>query len=65
MTVQACPKCGANEIGKGKQNSYANMFPVGKMSLGSEIEHLLCTNCGYIIESYVKSPRKFKGTMKA
>ena len=65
MTVQACPKCGANEIGKGKQNSYANMFPVGKMSLGSEIEHLLCMNCGYIIESYVKNPRKFKGTMKS
>ena len=65
MTVQACPKCRSSEFGKGKQNGNANMFPVGKMSLGSEIEHLLCTNCGYIIESYVKSPGKFKGTMKS
>jgi len=65
MTVQACPKCRSSELGKGKQNEYAYMFPVGKMSFGSEIEHLICTSCGYIIESYVKNPKKFKGTMKS
>ena len=63
MTVQACPKCRSSKFGKGQQNGHAYMFPVGKMSFGSKIEHLLCTDCGYIIESYVNNPRKFKGTM--
>ena len=64
MTVHSCPKCGASEFGKGKQNGYAFMYPAGKMSLGSKIEHLICISCGFIIESYVKNPRKFKGTIK-
>lgn len=64
MIVHACPKCGADKFGKGKQNGHASMIPIGKMSFGSEIEHIICISCGFIIESYVKSPKKFKGTMK-
>ncbi|WP_270182097.1 transcription initiation factor TFIIIB [Alkalihalobacillus sp. CinArs1] len=59
-----CPKCGGTDLGKGKHSGYAVMTPMRrKLSLGSEIEHLLCTDCGFIIESYVKNPEKFKNTL--
>ncbi|UOQ45593.1 transcription initiation factor TFIIIB [Halobacillus salinarum] len=56
-----CPKCGSRELGKGKHSGYAVMVPSEKaLSLGSDIEYILCTDCGLIIESYVKKPEKFK-----
>ncbi|MHC0036921.1 transcription initiation factor TFIIIB [Pseudoneobacillus sp. C159] len=58
-----CPKCGSKELGRGQHRSYAVMSPVNKMSFGSDIEYLICTECGYIIEGYVKKPEKFKGTL--
>ncbi|WP_449536334.1 transcription initiation factor TFIIIB [Ferdinandcohnia sp. Marseille-Q9671] len=58
-----CPKCGGNELGRGKQSGYAAMYPENKMSLGSEVEYIICTECGLIIESYVRKPEKFKGTL--
>ncbi|UOQ86538.1 transcription initiation factor TFIIIB [Gracilibacillus salinarum] len=61
--ASSCPKCGETELGIGKQNGYAAVVPVNKMSFGSDIEYLLCTNCGFIIESYVTKPDKFKGTI--
>lgn len=58
---EQCPKCGCNEIGKGKQNGDALVFPVNKIfSLGSTITHRICTNCGFVIGSYVEDPSKFK-----
>ncbi|WP_064094136.1 hypothetical protein [Rossellomorea aquimaris] len=58
-----CPKCGGKELGLGKQTGYAVMAPVKKMSLGSNVEYVICTACGFIIEGYVKKPEKFKGTI--
>ncbi|KML36037.1 transcription initiation factor TFIIIB [Cytobacillus firmus] len=63
MKVENCPKCGSNELGKGKHSGYGVMFPVDKMSLGSDIEYVICTSCGFIIEGYVKKPEKFKNRM--
>lgn len=60
--ITECPKCGGTELGKGQHKGYAGMFP-NKLSLSrSTVEYLLCTDCGFIIEGYVKKPRKFKGT---
>lgn len=61
--VTECPKCGGTELGKGKHSGYGVMYPDNKMSLGSEIEYIICTECGFIIESYVKKPEKFKNTL--
>ncbi len=61
--VKECPKCGETELGLGKHSGYAVIHPVNKMSFGSDMEYILCTDCGYIIESYVKKPEKFKGTI--
>ncbi|MBD1372826.1 transcription initiation factor TFIIIB [Hazenella sp. IB182357] len=59
--VLNCPECGGTEIGKGKHSGYAVMTPGDKlMTLGSEIVYTLCTDCGFIIKSYVKNPKKFK-----
>ncbi|WP_264737942.1 transcription initiation factor TFIIIB [Cytobacillus firmus] len=63
MKVEKCPKCGSSELVKGKHSGYGVMFPVNKMSLGSDIEYLICTRCGFIIEGYVKKPEKFKSTL--
>ncbi|GIN91160.1 hypothetical protein J22TS1_22110 [Siminovitchia terrae] len=61
--VAECPKCGGKELGKGKYTGYGVMYPDGKMGLGSDVEYVICTDCGFIIESYVKKPEKFKGTL--
>ncbi|WP_350224362.1 transcription initiation factor TFIIIB [Lysinibacillus sp. fls2-241-R2A-57] len=39
------------------------MYPDNKPGLGSVVEYIICTDCGFIIESYVKKPEKFKGTL--
>lgn len=57
-----CPKCGCKQIVKGRQAGDAGVFPFGKfVPLSSAIIHHICTNCGYVIESYVENPSKFKG----
>jgi len=62
-TPTQCPKCGSRELGKGKQGGYAAISPVSKVRFASAVEYLLCTDCGYILESYVKNPERFKGTL--
>ncbi|MGE7921205.1 transcription initiation factor TFIIIB [Viridibacillus sp. NPDC093762] len=53
--VKECPKCGEKELGKGKRSGYGVMFPDNKMNfVGSVVEYIICTECGFIIESYVK-----------
>ncbi|MGE8000218.1 transcription initiation factor TFIIIB [Lysinibacillus sp. NPDC093190] len=61
--VTECPKCGGKELGRGKQSGYATVYPDNKMSIGSAVEFIICTECGFIIESFVKKPEKFKGTI--
>ncbi|MBU5465844.1 transcription initiation factor TFIIIB [Virgibacillus sp. MSJ-26] len=62
MKIAECPKCGEKELGKGKQTGMGSIIPNGKVSFGVEIDHIICSNCGFIIESYVKKPDKFKDT---
>jgi len=62
-TTTECPQCKSTEIGLGKQGGHANVHPANKLSIGTEVEHKVCTNCGLLIESYVKNPQKFKNTL--
>lgn len=57
--VVTCPKCGGDEFGTGKQSGYAKMTS-GKFNMGSNILHRICTDCGFIVESYAEKPKKFK-----
>jgi ribosomal protein L40E len=61
--AKECPKCGSKELGIGKHSGYAVMAPVNKISMGSNVEYVICTECGFIIEGYVKKPEKFKETL--
>ncbi|SEN71571.1 hypothetical protein SAMN05192533_11844 [Mesobacillus persicus] len=61
--ISECPKCGGTEFGKGKHSGYGVIYPVNKMSFGSDFEYIICTDCGFLIEGYVKKPEKFKGTL--
>ncbi|ASK64241.1 transcription initiation factor TFIIIB [Virgibacillus phasianinus] len=54
-----CPKCGGRDFGIGKQKGYAKMSS-GRFNLGSNIIHRICTNCGFIAESYAEKPRNFR-----
>ncbi|WP_106769081.1 transcription initiation factor TFIIIB [Paenibacillus faecalis] len=58
-----CPKCGSRETSKGVQYNQGNVYPVKKtvfMGFGSEVLHIFCSKCGFIKESFVKNPEKFK-----
>lgn len=59
--VEECPKCGTTELGKGRHSGYATLTPKGKV-MGSNVEYIICTECGFIIESYVANPKRFKNT---
>jgi transcription elongation factor Elf1 len=63
--ITECPKCGGKELGKGKNSGYGTIYPDGKMRLdaGSDVEYIICTDCGFIIETYVTKPEQFKGTL--
>ncbi|MFF5995805.1 transcription initiation factor TFIIIB [Lysinibacillus sp. KU-BSD001] len=63
--AKECPKCGCTHIGYGKQGGYGNVSANGKLSFGSAIMHVICTDCGYVIESYATRPKSFKGTLRS
>lgn len=59
--ITECTKCGGMELGKGIQTDYAALAPYKKVfGLGSAVVHTLCTDCGFIIESHVEKPHRFK-----
>ncbi|USG64345.1 transcription initiation factor TFIIIB [Brevibacillus ruminantium] len=61
QTDVICPKCKSSQWGRGKQSGYASVAPMDKIfSFNSALIHIICTDCGYILESYVEQPEKFK-----
>lgn len=59
--IDKCPKCRCTEIGRGRQAGHAIVAPFEKFfGLGSVLIHRICTNCGYVLESYVEKPSRFK-----
>ena len=61
---EVCPKCGSHEIGRGKQGGYAGVAPHGRMGFNDNLILLICTDCGWVVGSYVENPRAFKKTVK-
>ncbi|MBP1991843.1 transcription initiation factor TFIIIB [Paenibacillus eucommiae] len=60
--MNECPKCKRSDFSKAIQAGYANVRPenAGVFHTGSELVHVFCLNCGFITESYVKKPEKFR-----
>lgn len=60
-TETQCPKCGGKEIGKGRQTGDALVTPIkGLFKFGTPVIYYICLKCGFIVESYVEDPSKFK-----
>lgn len=60
--VEKCPYCGSKEFVEGKQDGYSVLTPADKfMTLKSQvIYHVICLNCGAVVKSYVKQPKKLQ-----
>ncbi len=63
FNAKDCPKCGSHEIGRGKQSGYAGVTPYEKMGFNHSLIHLICTDCGWVVGSYVENPKVFKKTV--
>lgn len=56
-----CPQCGCTEIGKGKFEGRAKLYPIDTFfSMGSEVVADVCTKCGYILGMKALECEKFK-----
>ncbi len=57
---EKCPYCGKEELVEGKQEGYASIAPANKVLTfkSQTLYHLICLNCGAIVKSYVKEPKK-------
>lgn len=57
---EKCPYCGKEEFVEGKQEGYASIAPANKVLTfkSQTLYHLICLNCGAIVKSYVKEPKK-------
>lgn len=59
-TQEKCPYCGKQEFVEGKQEGYGSVAPANKvLSFKSQVlYHVICLNCGAVVKSYVKEPKK-------
>lgn len=59
-SVDKCPYCGGKEFIEGKQDGYSTVVPANKVITfkSQNLYHLICTNCGAVVKSYVKEPKK-------
>lgn len=61
IIFEDCPYCGSKMLVYGYQNDSANVFTDVRGSVfGSQIEHIICRNCGSIVYSRVMKPEMFK-----
>lgn len=63
--TKVCPQCGGTNIGKGNQTGYASVTLYKRMGFaGHRLVHLICTDCGWVLGSYVENPEAFKKTIE-
>ncbi len=57
---EKCPYCGANQFVEGKQEGYATVSPISKTLTfkSQKLYHKICLECGAVVKSYVKNPKK-------
>ncbi len=58
--IEKCPYCGKREFVEGVQDGYSAIAPANKiLSFKSQnLYHVICLNCGAVVKSYVKEPKK-------
>lgn len=56
---EKCPYCGSLEFVEAKQDGYSCVAPIKTFTFKSQaLYHTICLNCGSVVKSYVKKPRK-------
>ncbi len=57
---EKCPYCGGEKFVEGKQEGYASVGPANKTFTfkSQTLYHKICLNCGAVVKSYVKNPKK-------
>ena len=58
--IQKCPYCEGKEFVEAVQSGYSALAPVDKILTfkSQALYHIICFNCGAVIKSYVKNPKK-------
>ncbi len=58
--INICPYCGGLDLRYGYQSGNCRMYGAPRFLENQEtIHHLICADCGGIIFSWVKNPRKY------
>ena len=60
VKIEKCPFCGGRNFGNGYQMSQASIMTGNSGLKGSKVKHLICKDCGSIINSKVENPEIFK-----
>ena len=55
-----CPFCGNDTFVEGAQDGYGSVTPANKVWTfkAQKLIHVICLNCGTVVKSYVKNPKK-------
>lgn len=61
-----CPYCASKEFVEATTKHYGNLVPLNKVFTNKEeqVFHTIYLNCGAIVKSYVKNPKKLKNENK-
>lgn len=56
---EKCLYCGSEEFVEAKQDGYSSVAPIKAFTFKSQtLYHTICLNCGSVVKSYVKNPKK-------
>ncbi len=60
MKIKAisCPFCGGSEFVKGIQGGHGKIFSIHSLIKSQCLIHVICTECGSVVRSYVREPEK-------
>ena len=56
--VEKCPYCNGIEMSEAYQANYAQITPSDNKWGGMPLHHTICLECGSVVRSYVKEPKK-------
>lgn len=59
VEIDKCPYCRNTNFVKGFQTSGGRVVK-STFVIGQNLHHIICSNCGSIVRSYVKNPNKLK-----
>ena len=59
VKIEKCPFCGGTNFGIGYQMAQGSILTEKSGIKGSKVKHLICKECGIIVQSKVENPEIF------